>query len=230
MHNFSYVYFYSLHVSCSQVPIIRRIIVSMWHLVYFTLSRWPSGMQEHMLLYTRLSSTQSDINQVSHWYSSSPDDVHMAARNMYRKEINIHEKLCIKLVIYKDHPSKCCLCLEQSVNHEESHFPVISQLLNNSSLSLSLSLSLSQFRISALSQTPKTVSNYNPRVTVFVFEAETFPRNGSVTFRYLSRTFQFRCRFYHLWTPPGPVPSLSRSERTNPTVFWCTAVAPVPHT
>jgi len=67
----------------------------------------------------------------------------MAARNMYRKEINIHEKLCIKLVIYKDHPSKCCLCLEQSVNHEESHFPVISQLLNNSSLSLSLSLSLS---------------------------------------------------------------------------------------
>jgi len=27
----------------------------------------------------------------------------MAARNMYRIEINIHEKLCVKLVIYKDH-------------------------------------------------------------------------------------------------------------------------------
>jgi hypothetical protein len=35
-----------------------------------------------------------------------PDDGHMAARNMYRIEINIpvHEKkLCIKLVIYKDY-------------------------------------------------------------------------------------------------------------------------------
>jgi hypothetical protein len=32
-----------------------------------------------------------------------PDNVHMAARNMYRIEINIHEKeLCFKLVIYKD--------------------------------------------------------------------------------------------------------------------------------
>ena len=31
-----------------------------------------------------------------------PDDGHMAARNMYRTEINIHEKeLCVKLVIYK---------------------------------------------------------------------------------------------------------------------------------
>ena len=45
---FFYVYFYSLHVSGSHVPIIRRIIVSMWHLVYATLWRWPSGMQEHM--------------------------------------------------------------------------------------------------------------------------------------------------------------------------------------
>jgi len=36
-HNFSYVYFYSLHVSGSHVPIIRRIIVSMRHLVYAIL-------------------------------------------------------------------------------------------------------------------------------------------------------------------------------------------------
>ena len=34
---------------------------------------------------------------------NSPDDVHIAVRNMYRIEINIHEKeLCVKLVIYKD--------------------------------------------------------------------------------------------------------------------------------
>ena len=32
-----YVYFYSLHVSGSRVPIIRRIIVTMRHLVYVTL-------------------------------------------------------------------------------------------------------------------------------------------------------------------------------------------------
>jgi len=38
-----------------------------------------AGMQEHMLLYTRRSSAQSDINQVSHSYNNSPDDVHMAA-------------------------------------------------------------------------------------------------------------------------------------------------------
>ena len=75
----------------------------MRHLVYVTLCRWPSGMQEHMLLHTRRSFTHSDINQVSHWYNNSPDDGHMAAWNMWRIEINIHEKLCIRLVIYKDH-------------------------------------------------------------------------------------------------------------------------------
>jgi len=46
---FMYVYFYSLHVSGSHVPIIRRIVVSVRHLVYVTLCRLPSGMQEHML-------------------------------------------------------------------------------------------------------------------------------------------------------------------------------------
>ena len=47
---FMYIYFYSLHVSDSRVPIIRRIIVSIRHLFYVTLCRGPSGMQEHMLL------------------------------------------------------------------------------------------------------------------------------------------------------------------------------------
>ena len=58
---FMYVYVYSLLVSRSHVPIIRRVIVSMRHLLYATLRIWPSGMQEHMLLHTRRPSTQSDI-------------------------------------------------------------------------------------------------------------------------------------------------------------------------
>ena len=36
------VYFYSLHVSGSHVPIIRRIVVSMRHLVYVTLKQLNS--------------------------------------------------------------------------------------------------------------------------------------------------------------------------------------------
>jgi len=40
---------------------------------------------------------------------NSPDDGHMAARNMYRIEINIHEKvLCVKFVIYKDYTEMQC--------------------------------------------------------------------------------------------------------------------------
>jgi len=38
-HFLMYVYFYSLHVSGNHVLIIRRIIVSMLHLVYVTLCR-----------------------------------------------------------------------------------------------------------------------------------------------------------------------------------------------
>ena len=37
---FMYVYFYSLHVSGSHVPIIRGITVSMRHLVFVTLCRY----------------------------------------------------------------------------------------------------------------------------------------------------------------------------------------------
>jgi len=36
-HFFMYIYFYSVHVSGSYVPVIRRIIVSVRHLVYVTL-------------------------------------------------------------------------------------------------------------------------------------------------------------------------------------------------
>ena len=35
---------------------------------------------------------------------NSPDDGHMAAQNMKKIEINVHEnELCVKLVIYKDY-------------------------------------------------------------------------------------------------------------------------------
>ena len=63
----------SLYVSGSHVPIIRRIIVPIRHLVYVTLCRWPSGT------HTIRSSTQSDINQMSYWYNNSPDDGHTVA-------------------------------------------------------------------------------------------------------------------------------------------------------
>ena len=47
----------------------------------------------------RVTYTRCRINTIN-----SPDDGHMAARNMYRIEINIHEKeLCVKLVTYKDY-------------------------------------------------------------------------------------------------------------------------------
>jgi hypothetical protein len=41
---------------------------------------------------------------------NSPDDGHMAAQNMYRIVINIHEKeLCVKLVICKDYTDHICI-------------------------------------------------------------------------------------------------------------------------
>jgi len=47
----------------------------------------------------RVTYTRCRIDKIN-----SPDDGHMVARNMYRIEINIHEKeLCVKLVIYKDY-------------------------------------------------------------------------------------------------------------------------------
>jgi len=47
-------------------------IVSMQHLVYVTLCRWPSGIQvgeDLPDLHTGRSPTQSDIYQMLHWYS-----------------------------------------------------------------------------------------------------------------------------------------------------------------
>ena len=47
-----YVYFHSLHVSGGHVPIIRWInYINTTSGLFHSVSRWPSGMQEHMLLH-----------------------------------------------------------------------------------------------------------------------------------------------------------------------------------
>ena len=59
-----YVYFYSVHVSGSHVLIIRRII-SIRHLVYVTLYRWPFGVQVWMrLIHTCIINTEWQIPDV----------------------------------------------------------------------------------------------------------------------------------------------------------------------
>jgi len=92
-------------------PSSGELIVSIRHLVYVTLYRWPFSVQVWMRLQSSLIQTCT-LN--GHPYSvtytrcridtiNSPDDGHMDARNMYRIEINIYEKeLCVNLVIYKD--------------------------------------------------------------------------------------------------------------------------------
>jgi len=60
---FMYVYFYSLHVSGSHVSIVRRIIVSIRHLLYVALCRSSSGMQEHIRSICSCI-PDGDINQV----------------------------------------------------------------------------------------------------------------------------------------------------------------------
>jgi len=39
----------------SMCPPSGELIVSMWHLVYVTVCRWPSGMQEHVLKHSSFS-------------------------------------------------------------------------------------------------------------------------------------------------------------------------------
>jgi hypothetical protein len=95
-----YVYFYFLHVSGSHMLIIRRInciktTSGICHSIYMTVwftTYTPDG-HLYTVIYTRCTDT---IN--------SSNDGHMAARNVYRIEINIHKKkeLCVKLVIYKE--------------------------------------------------------------------------------------------------------------------------------
>jgi len=96
VHNFSYyVYFFSVHVSGDYVPIIRindsiYVILVICHSVWMTVcyAGWNST------LHSRQSSTQSDkYNKCRIDTVISPDDRHIVARNMYRKEINILRKI-----------------------------------------------------------------------------------------------------------------------------------------
>jgi len=68
---FMYVYFYSLHVSGSHVPIIRRI----------NCINTTSGICHSYCNFRLFTCFQSDICQMSYWYNS-PDDGHMVAQNM----------------------------------------------------------------------------------------------------------------------------------------------------
>jgi hypothetical protein len=68
MHNFSYMFISILCMFRAVIyPSSGELIVSVRHLVYVTLCRWPSSMQVD--LHTRRSSTQGDIYQVSQWYN-----------------------------------------------------------------------------------------------------------------------------------------------------------------
>jgi len=66
------------------------------------------------------SHLHSDINKcVALINNNSPDNGHLAARNMYRIQVNIHEKLCVKLVVYRgvylSLPFLLCSALESRI-------------------------------------------------------------------------------------------------------------------
>jgi len=67
----------SLHVSGNYVPIISRTYCISATLVFFTLYRWLSGLQQ-----TRQPSIQNEKYQFRIDTISSPDDGHIVARNM----------------------------------------------------------------------------------------------------------------------------------------------------
>jgi len=81
---------------------------------------WCAGLQEFLPnLHTRRSPTYSDITRCRIATINSTDDGHKTVRNMYRIEINVHEKeLCVKLVITKIMSSVRCL------DSSETKYPV----------------------------------------------------------------------------------------------------------
>ena len=121
-------------------PSSGELIVSIRHLVYVTLYKWLFGGQVHTCtpnghLY-RVTYTRCRIDIIN-----SPDDGLVAARNMQRIEKNIHEILCVKLVIYKDHK----LIFVTSLNKKLivlMHFREVGQkrLLDSSRRSVRLSI------------------------------------------------------------------------------------------
>jgi len=94
-----------VYVSGSHVPIIRRIncintTSGICHSIQTTI--WCAGLDETLIqtctpnghLY-RATYTRCHIDTIN-----SPDDGHVAARNMYRIEINIHKKRTVRQVGY----------------------------------------------------------------------------------------------------------------------------------
>ena len=92
---------------------------------------WCAGLDETTILIQtctpnghlyRVTNTRCRSNAIN-----SPDEGHMAARNMYRIEINIHEKkLCVKLVICQDysemlHGQQNIQKPEPFLKHTETH-------------------------------------------------------------------------------------------------------------
>jgi hypothetical protein len=70
-----------------------ELIVSLRHLVYVTLYRWPSGVQ----VWVEPKPAHQTVTYIE-WHTTcridtinSPDDEHMSARNMQRFGINIYE-------------------------------------------------------------------------------------------------------------------------------------------
>jgi hypothetical protein len=98
MHNSFSCMFISIlcMFQAAMCPSTGELIVSIRHLVYVTLYRWPSGVQVCTLdghLY-RVTYTRCRIDTIN-----SPDDEHMAARNVENRNKHTWKKLCIRLVI-----------------------------------------------------------------------------------------------------------------------------------
>jgi len=100
VHNFFLSIFINLYMfRATMCPTSGETTVFMRHLVLVILCGWLSGMQEHMVLHTRQSSTQSNKYQVSHkhscfswcWAHSRPKHVEV---DKYTKN-----KLCTKLAL-----------------------------------------------------------------------------------------------------------------------------------
>ena len=86
---FFLVCFFSLHVSGDYVPIIRSnncIYATLCNCYSVWMTVWYAPPDSHP---HRITSTKCRINKVL-----SPDDGHIFARNMYRKEINMLRKNC----------------------------------------------------------------------------------------------------------------------------------------
>jgi len=77
----------SVHVSGNYVHVIRRTYCIYATLVFFGLYRWLSGLLvgiRHPNQQTRQPPVQTEKYQCRIDTASSPDDVHIVARNMYR--------------------------------------------------------------------------------------------------------------------------------------------------